>query len=130
MYNYYQSPYVNAFNTPYGAQNSVFNAANAINGTVLKVSGKNGANALNLAPNTNALALDETAPILWYISADSAGYKTLTPYDIAPHKDLQAQITTDLETRVKRLEELINDKSDIKSNGNAKRTKSANDTTD
>lgn len=101
----------------------------SIQGNVLKVSGINGVNALNLAPNTSVLALDETAPILWFVSTDSAGYKTPTPYDITPHKEAE-EAKTDLEQRVKRLEDIINEQSNIKQNGNAKRAKSSDDSTD
>lgn len=91
-----------------------------INGSILKVSGINGVNALNLAPNTSVLALDETAPIVWLVSADGAGYKTPTPYDITPHKDQQAAMQSNFEERLTRLEQIVNDKSDIKSNAKRK----------
>lgn len=137
MYNF-NSPYFN----PYGnfnanPNNYMPNAQNGsqgqfqpiIQGNVLKVSGINGVNALNLAPNTSVLALDETAPILWFVSADGAGYKTPTPYDITPHKEAE-QVQTNLEERVKRLEDIINEQSNTKSNSNTKRNKSADDSTD
>lgn len=130
----YNSPYF----SPYGnfnPNNFIANAQNSsqmqamIQGNVLKVSGINGVNALNLAPNTSVLALDETAPILWFVSTDSAGYKTPTPYDITPHKEAE-QAKSNLEERVKRLEDIINEQSNTKSNGNTKRNKSADDSAD
>lgn len=123
MFNY--APY----NTPYsgfnqGTLNYMPNSQNGlqgqINGSILKVSGINGVNALNLAPNTSVLALDETAPIVWLVSADGAGYKTPTPYDITPHKDQQAAMQSNFEERLTRLEQIVNDKSDIKSNAKRK----------
>ena len=103
-----------------------------INGSILKVSGINGVNALNLAPNTSVLALDETAPIVWLVSADGAGYKTPTPYDITPHKDQQATMQSNFEERLTRLEQIVNEQSDIKSNeqNRTKRAKPSNDSTD
>lgn len=137
MYNYpnvpYNSPYCgfngNQYNYMANAQNGF---QRAIQGEVLKVSGINGVNALNLAPNTSVLALDETAPIVWLVSADGAGYKTPTPYDITPHKDEQELKTNDIEARLSRLEQIVNEQSDFKSNeqNRAKRAKPTNDSTD
>ena len=68
-----------------------------MSGNVLRVSGINGVNALNIAPNASVLALDDTAPILWYIQTDSAGYKTPTAYDITPHAEQAAKTENDFE---------------------------------
>lgn len=126
-----------AFN-PYFSQasiNALFpaqTAQNGMTGNVLRVSGINGVNALNIAPNSSVLALDDTAPILWYIQTDSAGYKTPTPYDIMPHVEQAAKTENDFEMRLKKVEEYINEQqSGIKSNaGSAKRTKSTDDSAD
>lgn len=88
MFNYSNLPYNNAYGGFTGNQyNYIPNAQNGlqgqINGSILKVSGINGVNALNLAPNTSVLALDETAPIVWLVSADGAGYKT--PHHMTSH---------------------------------------------
>lgn len=121
------TPFTN-YQNPYGVQNSNFNAPNVINGSIIKVSGINGVNALNLAPNTSVLALDETQPIVWLVSADSAGYKTPTPYDITPHVEQKDEKENDLEIRVSRLEALINEQSNNKQNASTnKRTKSTDD---
>lgn len=105
MYNYpnipYNSPYSGFNNNQYNYMpNSQNGLQGQINGSILKVSGINGVNALNLAPNTSVLALDETAPIVWLVSADGAGYKTPTPYDITPHKDQQAAMQSNFEERL------------------------------
>lgn len=71
---------------------------------VLKVTGRNGANALNLAPNSSVLALDTSAPIVWLVTTDGAAYKTCTPYEIKPYEEIS---TDSLEKRISRLEELI-----------------------
>ena len=54
--------------------------------SVIRVSGINGADAFQMGPNSSALLLDETEPIVWLVQTDGAGYKTKTPYDIIPHK--------------------------------------------
>lgn len=103
-----------------------------ITGNVLRVSGINGVNALNIAPNANVLALDDTAPILWHIQTDSAGYKTPTAYDITPHIGKTEKSENDFEARLKKLEEYVNEQqSGAKSNASGtKRTKSADDSAD
>ena len=54
---------------------------------VVRVNGKNGAEAFQMLPNSSILLLDETAPIVWLKTTDGAGYPTITPYDISPHVD-------------------------------------------
>ena len=54
--------------------------------SITKVSGENGAKAFGMAPNSSALLLDETAPLVWLKTTDGAGYPTLTPYTITPYQ--------------------------------------------
>lgn len=78
---------------------------------IVKVNGENGARAFQMAPNSNTLLLDETAPIVWVAQTDGAGYKTVTPYTITPYKPEPPVDIKDLDARIKRLEEVLNDKS-------------------
>lgn len=72
----------------------------------IEVSGRAGAEAYQLAPDSSALMLDNTAPILWVAKSDSAGYKTLTPFDITPHEEKkQDDVIKSLEERITKLEE-------------------------
>lgn len=135
MNQYMYTPFAPTFgNYPTGNANGSFlqNATAPLSGNVLRVSGINGVNALNIAPNASVLALDETAPILWFVQTDSAGYKTPTAYDITPHVDQIAKAEQNFEERLKRLEEYVNEQqSNFAANANTiKRSKSANDSTD
>lgn len=86
---------------------------------VIKVNGRGGANAFQLSPDSSALLLDTSAPIVWLVQTDGAGYKTLTAYDITPHEEeAQPDIFKSLEERIKKLEETVNAKSNTT---NAKR---------
>lgn len=76
---------------------------------VVKVSGKNGIDALQLPPNCSGLYLDITAPIVWLVQTDGAGYKTSTPYDITPHQSEEEVQYKSLEERISRIEEVINE---------------------
>lgn len=74
---------------------------------VIRVNGKNGADAYQMAPNSSVLLLDETAPIIWLKTTDGASYPTVTGYEIRPMVDKQ----TSLEERIARLEKMLDEKS-------------------
>lgn len=74
---------------------------------VIKVNGEAGARNLRMAPNSSALVLDETAPIVWYAQTDGTGYLTVTPFDINPHQASQPVNLDALTERVAKLEEAM-----------------------
>ena len=86
---------------------------------VTRVSGEKGADAFQMGPNSDALLLDETAPIIWFVQTDGAGYKTKTPYDISVHtpepspemKTMDERFAS-IDKRLKSLEEALLDESD------------------
>ena len=75
---------------------------------VVRVNGENGARAYQMGANSSALLLDESGVMIWLVTTDGAGYKTVSPYDITPHQADQAQDYSSLEARIKRLEEIMN----------------------
>ena len=75
---------------------------------VVRVSGENGARAYQIGANSSALLLDESGLMVWLVTSDGAGYKTVSAYDITPHKAEPAADYGDLESRIKRLEEIVN----------------------
>lgn len=87
---------------------------------VIRVNGRNGAEAYQMAPNSSILLLDETAPVIWLKTTDGASYPTITGYTISPMKEKPAvvevqpdlEIFANLEARIKKLEDTINAKSD------------------
>ena len=76
-----------------------------------RVHGREGAERIAMGPNEEAAVLDETAPILWIIKTDSAGYKVLTPFEIRPYQPKPPVDLDDLAARVKRMEEAVYAKS-------------------
>ena len=89
---------------------------------VIEVTGKAGVDALQLAADSSVLVLDNTAPIVWLVKTDGAGYKTSIPYDIKPHEEEKpVDHYKELEGRITKLEEIINAKSNTT---NAKQRKS------
>ena len=75
---------------------------------VIHVNGENGARAYQMMPNSSALLLDDTAPIVWLCQTDGAGYKTVTPYEIKPYEPTPPININALEHRIAKLEEVIN----------------------
>ena len=78
---------------------------------VIKVHGKSGADAYRMSPNSSALLLDETEPLIYLAQTDGAGYKTITAYDIQLHQELPPVDTHSLEQRITRIEEILNNES-------------------
>lgn len=113
MYNY-NSGYPYSGYNPYMSQQ--YNNQMPVRSEITKVNGENGARAYQLAPNSSALLLDESAPIVWLVQSDGAGYKTVVPYSITPYQPAPAVDVGNLENRVKRLEDMLNGKSDITGN--------------
>ena len=108
MYENFWQPYMTPYQTRYNAQQQAFNAKLE----VIRVNGKNVAEALQMPPNSSIILLDESAPLIWFKMTDGAGYPTLTPYRIEPLKAELAPDVSSLEARIKRLEERLNVKSD------------------
>ena len=90
---------------------------------VVKVTGRPGAEAFQMGPDSSALLLDTSAPIVWLVQTDGAGYKSLLPYDIKPHEEKPIEDKyKSLEDRIAKLEDTINAKSNTT---NVKRRESA-----
>ena len=72
---------------------------------VVEVTGRAGAEAYQLGPDSSILLLDNTAPIVWLVKSDGAGYKTLSAYDIKPHEEEKpVDHFKELEDRITKLE--------------------------
>ena len=95
----YQNLYPNSYPMPYQQQPQM---------QVVKVNGQNGANAFQIGPNSSVILLDESGSLVWLVTTDGAGYKTVAPYDITPHQAKPAPDYVGLEARIKRLEDVIN----------------------
>ncbi len=91
---------------------------------VIQVSGENGARAFQMGPNSSVLLADKEAAIVWLVCTDGAGYKTIMPYDITPHRAAPPVDLNNLETRLAQVEEWINAKQSAF--GSAKQSKKSN----
>ena len=105
MYEYAGNPLYNPMVNPYlGVQRPFQQQPKQ---EVVKVNGENGARAFPLGANSSALLLDESGVIVWLVTTDGAGYKTVAPFDITPHEAAPMPDYADLETRITRLEEAL-----------------------
>ena len=75
---------------------------------VVRVNGENGAKSYQLGANSSALLLDESGLMVWLITSDGAGYKTVSAYDIKPHEVVPAPDYGSLESRIEKLEMIVN----------------------
>lgn len=86
---------------------------------VVKVNGRAGADSFSMPANSDTVLLDMNEPIAWFVMTDGAGYKTVTPYDLIPHKEVTQQDTLkSMEERITKLEEAFkhNGKSNFTTN--------------
>ena len=108
MYENYQGGYMN----PYASRYNAMAAQQIPKYEVIHVNGENGANALQMAPNSSVIVMDDTAPMVWLCQTDGAGYKTVRAFDIAPHQAAPQIDIASIDARLKKLEEIYNAKSD------------------
>ena len=101
----YNNPFINPYG--FGQQYMAPAAPAAPQMQVVRVNGKNGARAYGIGANSSALLLDESGTMVWLVTSDGAGYKSVSAYDIVPHKGQPAKEYTDLESRVKKLEDMM-----------------------
>ena len=74
---------------------------------VTRVNGENGAKAYQIGANSSALLLDESGTMVWLVTSDGAGYKSVSAYDIVPHQVAPAPDFGSLENRIQKLEEIV-----------------------
>lgn len=89
---------------------------------IIHVNGQNGAQAFQMMPNSQALLLDDTAPIIWLAQTDGAGYKTLTPYSITLYQPEPEIDLKDIDARLRKIEEVMNN---AKSNATSSKKQSS-----
>lgn len=110
-------------------QNLIANQNQTAQRHVTKVNGKAGADSFNLPPNSDDILLDMNEPVIYFVQTDGAGYKTVTTYDISPHKEVNAKDQFKaLEDRIIKLEEEVrNGKSNYRSNDQRSKSEQRND---
>lgn len=119
-----QQNYMPNYGTP---SNFRYNAPQSVSvqrNEIIRVNGKEGAEAYPLAQNSSIMLLDENNPIVWIKRTDGAGFPTVEPFAISPYKpeppiDLKA-----IDERLSKVEAILNEQSNTT---NAKRVNKSND---
>ena len=77
---------------------------------IIEVYGEAGAKSFRMGPNSSQFLSDLTDPhTMWAAQTDGAGYMTLTRLDVNVHQDQPQPNINNLETRVKQLEDTLNE---------------------
>ena len=84
-----------------------------------RVYGRQGVESFAMMPNCEALLLDTTAPVVWLVKTDSAGFKVYEAYDLVPHKDAPQIDMQSINERLTRLEAMISEPSTTDATGAA-----------
>lgn len=111
--------YMPNYGTPSNLRYNATQSVSAQRCEIIRVNGKEGAEAYPMAQNSSILLLDENNPIVWLKRTDGAGFPTVEPFTISPYKpeppiDLKA-----IDERLSRVEAMINEQSNP---ANAKRS--------
>lgn len=77
--------------------------------------GEESAKAFSMGPNSSVILLDANDPLIWFVSTDASGYKTVKPFTITPYvpeepvspSDLKDQLSQ-INNRLDMLEERMN----------------------
>ena len=91
------------------------------------VKGEAGALNFRMAPNSRTILADETGAMIWVVQTDAAGFLTAFPYDITPHKSQPTIDINNLADRVAQLEEMLNAKSNSRTNKSRKHAATTTD---
>lgn len=87
---------------------------------VIKVSGENGARSIRMGRNSSAILMDIDQPIVWLVSTDDIGYKSVQGYKIEPLPNKEQQVNdilSNLATAVGSINDRLSQIEEVISNG-------------
>lgn len=100
------------FNNPYMTNMFPYPSNSPSSVEIPHVNGIESARNYPLPTNSSALVLDNNAPIVYMITTDSAGFKTIKPYAISEYKPEPEVDVRSLLNRVDAIERRLNHESD------------------
>ena len=81
---------------------------------VIRVHGREGAVAFAMGPNSSVMLMDETQPVVWLKTTDSASYPTLNGYSLIPLEETpeikEKDVITELVERISDIERRLDAK--------------------
>ena len=87
---------------------------------VIKVSGENGARSIRMGRNSSVILMDVDQPLVWLVTTDDIGYKTVQGFKIEalPNKDQQVNdVLTNLANAVEKINTRLTQIEEVISNG-------------
>ena len=72
------------------------------------VNGREGANAFRIGVDSQVILLDISGKLIWIVSTDSAGYKTIQAYSITPYVEPQPPDYNVVMNKINQMEEMLN----------------------
>lgn len=93
---------------------------------IIEANDEESAYKIQMAPNSKTFIMHKTMPLVWLAETDGVGTLTLRPFDLVPHQSEPQINLNDLVERVKRLEDMYVQQSDIKQS-KKQRNSSTND---
>lgn len=100
--------YMPNYGTPSNLRYNAPQSVSAQRCEIIRVNGKEGAEAYPMAPNSSILLLDENNPIVWLKRTDGAGFPTVEPFTISPYKPEPTIDLKAIDERLSRVEAMIN----------------------
>lgn len=95
------------------------------------ITGREAAEMYRLGPDSNVILMDHSGKMVWIVATDSAGYRSIEPYDLIPHKEPEPPDYNSILTRMNKMEELLSGLvSTINGAGTANGTSSAPNSAD
>ena len=108
MYNNAFNNLTSLYNNPVCSAGYGFGYSQQTKQEITEVYGVQGAQAYQMAPNSSVILLDASEPIVYIKKTDGAGSASIVSYNLVQRETEQAK-TNELEMRIKRLEEIINE---------------------
>lgn len=98
MYNPYANPYM-----PTAVQEYM----PAPRMEIQRVTGEESAKKYPIGPNSSVILLDTDNPLIWVVTTDASGFKTVTPFAITPYEPEKPVSTDDLRNQLSMLTDRI-----------------------
>lgn len=107
MYNPYFNSAIPNYNSQYNPVSAGMGYSQLNKQEITEVYGLQGAQTYQMAPNSSVILLDASDPTVYIKRTDGAGSASISAYKLMPFQN--ENNTSELEKRVKKLEDIINE---------------------
>ena len=128
MYNPYFNNAIPNYNSQYNPVSAGMGYSQLNKQEITEVYGLQGAQTYQMAPNSSVILLDASNPTVYIKRTDGAGSASISAYKLVPFQSENS--TSELEKRVKKLEDIINESYTINASELSKRKSAQPSATD